>query len=68
MSRSWIPYYGIFSSTAALEMYQLVGGHYQRMAPNERGHYPTLEVELGEGLGRAYAVNQTQPNVRWWQR
>jgi len=34
-------------------MYQLVGGHYQRMAPNERGHYPTPDgsrISLGGSL------------------
>lgn len=47
-------------------MYQLVGGHYQRMTPNERGHYPIppMEVELGVWEG-AYQ-NQTQPWLRWW--
>jgi Uma2 family endonuclease len=62
-----IPYYGIFFvNSGALEMYQLVGGHYQRMAPNERGHYPIppMEVELGAWEG-AYQ-NQTQPWLRWW--
>jgi hypothetical protein len=62
-----IPYYGIFSmNNDTLEMYCLVGGSYQKLEPNERGHYsiPPLEVELG--LWQGSYQNQTQLWLRWW--
>ncbi|MBW4661421.1 MAG: Uma2 family endonuclease [Drouetiella hepatica Uher 2000/2452] len=62
-----IPYYGIFFiNSGELEMYELVGGQYQQMIANSRGHYliPQMEVEVGVWEG-AYQ-NQTQPWLRWW--
>ncbi len=51
-----IPYYGIYLiSQGELEVYHLVDTNYQRMAPNERGHYPIapMQVELGVWRGRS---------------
>ena len=47
-------------------MYTLVGGFYQSLTPNERGHYPIplLGVELG--LWEGSYQNQTQLWLRWW--
>ena len=64
-----IPYYGIFLvNSGEFEMYELLAGRYQRMHPNDRGHYaiPPLQVEIGVWQG-AYQ-NQTQPWLRWWDR
>ena len=62
-----IPYYGIFSvNSGELEMYQLVGGHYQQMTPNERGHYPILPMEVELGVRDGAYQNQTQLWLRWW--
>jgi len=61
------PYYGIFFvNSGILELYELVGGQYQAMGANSRGHYPIppLEVEIGVWEG-AYQ-NQTQRWLRWW--
>ena len=64
-----IPYYGIYEiKSGKLEMYHLVTGFYQKVEPNERGHYfiPPLEVELG--LWRGSYQNQEQLWLRWWDK
>ncbi|NES21933.1 MAG: Uma2 family endonuclease [Symploca sp. SIO3E6] len=63
-----ITYYGIYViDTGELEVYKLVEGSYQKMKPNQRGHYPIeeLEVELGLWQGR-YINDSQQPWLRWW--
>ncbi|NEP60222.1 MAG: Uma2 family endonuclease [Symploca sp. SIO2G7] len=63
-----IPYYGIYQvSNGTLEVYQLVKTLYEKMTPNERGHYPidTMEVELGLWRG-PFLNNPEQPWLRWW--
>ena len=45
-----IPFYAIYEADkAAVEVYELVNGRYQRIAANQRGHYPItpMGVELG---------------------
>jgi Putative restriction endonuclease len=62
-----IPFYAIYEvEKAAVEVYELVGNHYQQCRPNVRGHYsiPPMGVELGIWQGRY--VNQTLPWLRWW--
>jgi Uma2 family endonuclease len=62
-----IPFYGIYEvDKAAVELYQLVGGSYQRCLPNERGHYsiPPMGVELGIWEGEY--MHQLLPWLRWW--
>jgi Uma2 family endonuclease len=62
-----IPYYGIFSmNNDTLEMYCLVGGYYQKLEPNERGHYPIPPLEVELGLWQGSYQNQTQLWLRWW--
>ncbi|MGF1600709.1 MAG: Uma2 family endonuclease [Thermosynechococcaceae cyanobacterium] len=61
------PYYGIYEVvTAKLEVYELIGGVYQQLEPNERGHYwfPPLGVELGVWQG-SYQ-NYEGSWLRWW--
>lgn len=61
------PYYGIYEvEKASVEVYQLVGGRYDLMSPNSRGHYPIepMGVELGIWLG--YYLNAELPWLRWW--
>jgi len=61
-----IPFYAIFEPwKAALEVYHLVDGRYEKLSPNDRGHYPiaSLGVELGILLGtEAIPI----PWLRWW--
>jgi Uma2 family endonuclease len=62
-----VPFYAIYEvEKAAVEVYELIGGRYQRAMPNQRGHYPipAMGVELGIWSG-AY-MNQTLPWLRWW--
>lgn len=62
-----IPFYGIYEvDKAAVELYQLVGGRYQRCLPNERGHdsIPPMGMELGIWEGEY--MHQLLPWLRWW--
>ena len=65
-----IPFYGIYEvNNGKLEVYHLIEGIYQKMAANERGHYPItpMQVELGLWQG----IYQNQPKqlwLRWWDR
>jgi Uma2 family endonuclease len=58
-----IPFYAIFEAKKSLvEVYHLVDGRYERLAANDRGHYPIapMGVELGiqEDVGISW--------LRWW--
>lgn len=62
-----IPYYGIFFvNSGELEMYQLMGVRYQRMTPNDRGHYPIPPMQVEVGVWEGAYQNQTQRWLRWW--
>ncbi|NJO40947.1 MAG: Uma2 family endonuclease [Cyanobacteria bacterium RU_5_0] len=62
-----IPFYGIFCvNSGELEMYELVGGQYQRMAANSRGHYPIPPMEVEIGVWEGAYQNQIQLWLRWW--
>lgn len=61
------PYYGIYEvNPGRVEVYQLVGGRYQPVPANDRGHYEItpMEVELGIWPGRYQDVEL--PWLRWW--
>jgi Uma2 family endonuclease len=56
------PYYAIHDpTTGVLEAYELVGGEYERIKPNSRGHFPIppLRVELGTWQGTVGNVSGT---------
>lgn len=62
-----IPYYGIYEvSKAAVEVYQLVNGRYQKMQPNSRGHYPIEPLNVELGIWQGEYQNQQWPWLRWW--
>ncbi len=62
-----IPYYGIHEiNNGKLEVYILVGGRYQKLTPNERGHYPIEPLTVELGLWQGSYQNQTQLWLRWW--
>jgi len=62
-----IPYYGIYEiKTGNLEVYHFVDRFYQKMAVNERGHYPIPPLGLELGLWQGKYQNQTQQWLRWW--
>lgn len=62
-----IPFYGIYEiNNGKLEVYHLVEGFYQVLAPNERGHYPIAPLGVELGLRQGSYQNQTQLWLRWW--
>ncbi len=63
-----IPYYGIYEVVnEKLEVYHLVYTTYQKMQPNERGHYPILPMQVELGLWRGSYQNQPEELwLRWW--
>ncbi len=62
-----IPYYGIYEiNNGKLEVYKLDGGRYQKLIPNERGHYPIPPLGVELGLWQGSYQNQTQLWLRWW--
>ena len=62
-----IPYYGIYViQTGELEVYNLIRGSYERMSPNERGHYPIERLGVELGLWQGNYQNQHQLWLRWW--
>jgi Uma2 family endonuclease len=63
-----IPYYGIYQITnETLEVYHLVDTTYQRMKPNERGHYPIAPMQVELGLWRGTYLNHPEQLwLRWW--
>ena len=62
-----IPYYGIYEiKNDKLEVYCLVGAAYQKLEPNERGHYPISPLEVELGLWQGSYQNQSQLWLRWW--
>ena len=63
-----IPFYGIYEvKNGKLEVYHLIEGVYQKMTPNERGHYliTPMQVELGLWQG-TYQNQPEQLWLRWW--
>jgi len=62
-----IPFYGIYEvNKAQIEMYQLVNGRYQKMTPNQRGHYPIVPLKVELGIWQGEYQNQFFPWLRWW--
>lgn len=62
-----IPFYGIYEiNNGNLEVYHLIEGFYQKMNPNERGHYPIAPLGVELGLWQGSYQNQTQLWLRWW--
>jgi Uma2 family endonuclease len=62
-----IPFYGIYEiDNGKLEVYHLIEGFYQKMNPNERGHYPIAPLGVELGLWQGSYQNQTQLWLRWW--
>ncbi|MGF1495369.1 MAG: Uma2 family endonuclease [Elainellaceae cyanobacterium] len=62
-----VPFYAIYEvEQAAVEVYELVGNHYQRCRPNERGHFPIAPMNAELGIWEGQYLNQTLPWLRWW--
>jgi len=62
-----IPYYGIYEiKSGQLEVYHWMDFSYQRIEPNERGHYPIVPMGVELGLWQGTYQNQDQLWLRWW--
>ena len=63
-----IPYYGIYQiNSGVLEVYHLKDNDYEKMTPNERGHYPIAPMNVELGLWRGTYMNQPEQLwLRWW--
>ncbi|MBR8827578.1 MAG: Uma2 family endonuclease [Gomphosphaeria aponina SAG 52.96 = DSM 107014] len=62
-----ILYYGIYEiKTGKLEVYHLQDFRYQKLTPNERGHYPITLLGVELGLWQGNYQNQSQLWLRWW--
>ena len=62
-----IPYYGIYEiKNGKLEVYHLNNFSYQKIEPNERGHYSIEPLGVELGLWHGTYQNQTQLWLRWW--
>jgi Uma2 family endonuclease len=62
-----IPFYAIYEADkAAVEVYELVNERYQRVAANQRGHYPIAPMGVELGIWQGEYLNQDFPWLRWW--
>ncbi|MEH2145560.1 Uma2 family endonuclease [Nostoc sp.] len=60
-------YYGIYEvNKASVEVYELIGGQYQLLLANERGHYPITRLGVELGLWQEEYQNAQLPWLRWW--
>jgi Uma2 family endonuclease len=60
-----IPFYVIFDAWKAIvEVYHLVDGHYLKMQPNARGHFPIASMGVEVGLKQEGSTIW----LRWWDK
>ncbi|MTJ10188.1 Uma2 family endonuclease [Anabaena sp. UHCC 0204] len=60
-------FYGIYEvNKASVEVYELIGGQYQLLTANERGHYPITTMGIELGLWQGEYKNMELPWLRWW--
>ncbi|MBP0017238.1 MAG: Uma2 family endonuclease [Cyanobacteria bacterium SBLK] len=62
-------YYGIYEvRRGRVEVYQLLRGRYEAIAPNERDRFPIDDLGVELGLWRGRYQNVELPWLRWWDR
>ncbi|WP_027402838.1 Uma2 family endonuclease [Aphanizomenon flos-aquae] len=60
-------FYGIYEvNKASIEVYELIGGKYQLLPANERGHYSITAMGVELGLWQGEYQNMELPWLRWW--
>ncbi|MBE9241698.1 Uma2 family endonuclease [Synechocystis salina] len=60
-------YYGIYEvEKASVELYYLIGSHYELMNPNAYGHYEIPELQVALGIWQGTYQNMELPWLRWW--
>lgn len=61
------PFYGIYEvKKASVEVYEFIGGQYQPLSTNERGHYPIIPLGVELGIWQGEYQNAELPWLRWW--
>jgi Uma2 family endonuclease len=62
-----IPFYAIYEvNKAAVEVYKLVAGRYEKLTPNDLGHYPIGPLGAEIGIWQGEYMQQNLPWLRWW--
>jgi Uma2 family endonuclease len=62
-----VPFYAIYEAKkASVEVYELVGGRYEKVAPNDRGHFPIGPLGVELGIWRGEYMGQVLPWLRLW--
>ena len=62
-----VPYYAIYEVIKEqVEVYHLVDNTYQKLAPNQRGHYPITPMGVELGIWQGLYQNAELPWLRWW--
>ena len=60
-------YYGIYEvEKASVELYHLIGSHYELMTPNVHGQYEIPELQVALGIWQGSYQNMELPWLRWW--
>lgn len=60
-------FYAIYEvAQARVEVYHLIENHYERMLPNERGHFPISPMGVELGIWQGHYENLDLPWLRWW--
>jgi Uma2 family endonuclease len=60
-------YYGIYEvEKASVELYHLIGSHYELMTPNVHGKYEIPELQVALGIWQGTYQNMELPWLRWW--
>ncbi len=62
-----VPFYAIYEARkASVEVYELIGGKYQKIMPNDRGHFPIGPLGVELGIWRGDYMGQVLPWLRLW--
>jgi hypothetical protein len=60
-------YYGIYEvNPGRVEVYRLVGPHFELVEANQRGHYPIIGLGVELGIWQGRYENMDLPWLRWW--
>lgn len=60
-------YYGIYEvEKANVELYHMIGSHYELMTPNAYGQYEIPELQVALGIWQGTYQNMKLPWLRWW--
>lgn len=60
-------YYGIYKvEKASIELYHLIGSHYELMTANNYGQYEISELQVALGIWHGTYQNMELPWLRWW--